>query len=600
MDFDERHPSLPIEAKESWQLHKERMEASCSSLDEADEGHRMLKHHHHHHKKHEEERDREKKKAKEVKRNKKLEDLYSDSGIQNDSMHGMMIDAGSSGSRMHVYEFRPRVLRGRKETSEAVAGKKLSYPGTDSRWTDRLKPGIAAFASLPEEELFPALVLYLQPLMQFAETILHSKNESFGEYPIYLKGTAGMRMLNPIDRARVINACRDIFSNSTYSRFKFDKDYARVISGEEEAIYGWAGANFVLGSLLKSSEGIGTVMNPELTYGTLELGGASSQIAFYQSNEDIMANLFKLHIGQGKHWNVYAHSFLYFGINEAWNRMGAYVATIGTGVSDIPSKVQNPCLAGGISTNFESTIYFSEGHETFQIGADGNKQVYQTKLINDSPTGDYDGCSAIVTNLIHKNYNTWCNFAHHGDCSFNGVYQPKLPSQSESFGEFLALSEYYDVFNFLNIPNRSSLQTLQNSTMNLCAMSGEDLNKFNNGRLDSDDLLKMCFNSVFAFQLLYSGFGFQMDDNITAADVVNGQKVGWALGSMLYEINTLPWEYLPKNEGFDVYERSNISVFFGVMTACIVLGLYWIFRTRPHHGYSRVEHSVQMVSEQPE
>jgi hypothetical protein len=114
------------------------MAASCSTLDEApDEGHRMLKHHHHHRHHHhqkdvsKEERHREKKRAK---LEKKLDDLYSDSGILDDSMHGLMIDAGSSGSRMHVYEFRPRVLRGRKETSEALSGKKLSYPGTDSRW----------------------------------------------------------------------------------------------------------------------------------------------------------------------------------------------------------------------------------------------------------------------------------------------------------------------------------------------------------------------------------------------------------------------------------------------------------------------------------
>jgi hypothetical protein len=77
-------------------------------------------------------------------------------------------------------------------------------------------------------------------------------------------------------------------------------------------------------------------------------------------------------------------------------------------------------------------------------------------------------------------------------------------------------------------------------------MTGEELKVFNNGGLGSDDLLKMCFNSAFAFQLLYTGIGFQMDDNITGSDVVNGQKVGWALGSMLYEINILPWMYLPR------------------------------------------------------
>ena len=433
----------------------------------------------------------------------------------------------------------------------------------------------------------------MQPLLEFAETVLHSKADSFGEYPIYLKATAGMRMLNSTDRARVINACRDILSNSTNTKFLFHKEHARVISGEEEAIYGWAGANFVLGSLLKSSEGTGVVMNPDLTYGTLEIGGASSQIAFYQSDEDIMSNLFKLQIGQGKHWNVYAHSYLYFGINEAWNRMGAYVTTVGSG-NTIPSKAQNPCLAGGMSTPFESTIYFNEGYETFQIDSNGNKQSYQTKLVNESPTGNYDECSAVVTNLIHKKYNTWCKFAHSGDCSFNDVYQPKLPSQSESFGEFLALSEYYDVFTFLNIPNRSSLQTLQNATQHLCSMTGEELKVFNNGRLGSDDLLKMCFNSAFAFQLLYTGFGFKMDDNITAADVVNGQKVGWALGSMLYEINTLPWTYLPKHEPFDVNDKTNAIAFFGVMATCITIGIICVFRGRSHHGYSRVS-GVQMV-----
>jgi len=148
MDFDNRHPSLLVEAKDSWELHMKGKAASSSRSDEDEP--RMLKHHH---KKHHHHKDKERKKEK--KRKKELEALYIDSGIQNHTMHGMMIDAGSSGSRMHVFEFDPRVLRGRKETSAAVAGKKLSFPGTDSRWTNKLKPGIATFASLPDAELFP-------------------------------------------------------------------------------------------------------------------------------------------------------------------------------------------------------------------------------------------------------------------------------------------------------------------------------------------------------------------------------------------------------------------------------------------------------------
>jgi hypothetical protein len=48
----------------------------------------------------------------------------------------------------------------------------------------------------------------------------------------------------------------------------------------------------------------------------------------------------------------------------------------------------------------------------------------------------------------------------------------------------------------------------------------------------------MCFRSLFIYQLLRNGWGFGDDFVLEAADVINGQKMGWALGCMLYEINT--------------------------------------------------------------
>ena len=96
--------------------------------------------------------------------------------------------------------------------------------------------------------------------------------------------------------------------------FSFCDRHTRVISGEEEAIYGWTAVNFAKGVLIKESEGTGRVTETSgRTYGVLELGGASTQIGFFEPNGDVMANLFKLQIGASKHWNVYVHSFLYFG-----------------------------------------------------------------------------------------------------------------------------------------------------------------------------------------------------------------------------------------------------------------------------------------------
>ena len=53
---------------------------------------------------------------------------------------------------MHVYEFEPRILANKNEVEMAVRGEKLSFPGMDSRWTERLRPGLSEFAELEDEE----------------------------------------------------------------------------------------------------------------------------------------------------------------------------------------------------------------------------------------------------------------------------------------------------------------------------------------------------------------------------------------------------------------------------------------------------------------
>lgn len=53
-----------------------------------------------------------------------------------------IIDAGSSGSRMHVYEWEPREFK--------VVPPPISMPGSTNQWTHRMEPGISSFSSNPE------------------------------------------------------------------------------------------------------------------------------------------------------------------------------------------------------------------------------------------------------------------------------------------------------------------------------------------------------------------------------------------------------------------------------------------------------------------
>jgi Golgi nucleoside diphosphatase len=471
------------------------------------------------------------------KHKKNILDRLADPGIAAWSVHGMMIDAGSTGSRLHLYEWDPRVLKTDAEVQAAVSGLKLSYPGTDSRWTEPLKPGLATFATLPHDKLVPALSEYLSPLIEFAKAILHQKEGLYGKFPIFLRATGGMRILFPDDRARILDAVRGLFANKTFCPFYFEDKHARVLSGEEEAIFDWTAVNFLLGNLVKQSEGSGEVVNPQLTYGALDLGGASTQISFIQKDDDIMANLFKLQIGQGKHWNVYAHSFLYYGVVEATKRFYARLALGKSPTERLLDGIHNPCLPQNTTMEVSTDVYLdAQKQETLDTSEKGE---YQLLLKNIGKQGDFDACMTITRDLLHKDENKWCDFAHRGDCSFNSVYQPALPD-----AEFLAFSNYYDVWKFLNLTERSSLAELLNATEYACSLSQDELLDFVDDRVDEEDVNDFCFQSVYVFQLLHNGYGFQMDDYITATNVINGHKVGWALGSMLYEINTMPWEYI--------------------------------------------------------
>ena len=605
---------LPVEDADSWALHRERKQGS-----------RRLKHHHHHHSVDPDEVERLKEKefweqyrqqqevdqALRVKsleeRKDHLHELYAHPGIAQETTHGIMIDAGSTGSRLHVYEWKPRVLTNSADIEDAVAGTKLSFPGTDTRWTDRLRPGLASFATIADDqELRTALADYLQPLMDFATTVLHAKQDHFGDFPIYLRATAGMRILEAQDRARVLSAVRELFHNATYCPFAFVDEQARTLSGEEEAIYDWAGVNFLMNDLIENSEGSGTVINPRLTHGALDLGGGSTQISFYETNEDIMSNLFKLQIGQAKHWNVYAHSFLFYGMNEAINRMHAQLAADKSPKERMVDGIYNPCLPGGSKATVRTDIHLTSErmetwtyNETYPSG-DG---FYQAMLFNDGATGDVDACFEIAKSLLHLEENEWCEFAHKGDCSVGGIYQPQLPTQSDNFGEFLAFSNYYHVWKFLKLPHKATLHQLEDATRYACSLDRDALVEYSKGtKVADDELDSYCFRSAFVFNLLHIGYGFKMEDTITATKVLSGHKVGWALGAMLYEINTLPWTYRatetiePTSDGVEVHVPWEGLYFLALLLSMFVgLGAVAFLRRKRDNRYYNYEPVKEVI-----
>lgn len=145
----------------------------------------------------------------------------------------------------------------------AANGEKLSFPNTNSRWTDKYLPGLDYLAQYQDDKVLEEkLVNYLSPLVEFAKTTLNGKNDQWQDFPIYLKATGGLRTLPRVQRVRLMKYVRKFFHNRTCNPFSFEDERARVISGEEEAIYGWTAVNFIKGTLIEQSKGTGTVLNP--------------------------------------------------------------------------------------------------------------------------------------------------------------------------------------------------------------------------------------------------------------------------------------------------------------------------------------------------
>ena len=433
---------------------------------------------------------------------------------------GMIIDAGSGGSRLHIYTWAPRIVK----TLPAP----ISFPTADEKFTGRMDPGIGDIGSDPlisDEEIKVRVALHLAPLIDYAKKVLAGDEDNFKYYPIYFKATGGMREVNLNDRERIMSWIRIHMSDTNFCPFFFQPEMARVISGEEEAIFSWSAMNFLFGNLLSQSQGTGEVRDDDVnaTFGTLDLGGSSTQIAFYVPNQDISLGLYKLQIGGNKFWNVYTNSFLQFGVNSARRRHLARLcadAAASKGwrplsLSEIedassPFSVQDttsskpkfPTISPTSNTYQVLDFCFHSGYsETVPNAAQG----YSVEVSGPSaPTFDQlDRCRKTLLPLMEKDANSYCNIAYHGECSIGGAYQPSLPVGKH--GHFIGTSSYKDPWRFLKLPPTASLALFEERARHVCSLSYHEILQYiRSNNLTSLSIISQnfCFLSSYTLTLL--------------------------------------------------------------------------------------------------
>jgi len=200
--------------------------------------------------------------------------------------HAVVLDAGSTGSRVLAFTFHRHIF-----TGNLVLESEL--------WKE-VKPGLSSHAADPQ-----AGAATISHLLNLAKESV--PKEQRASTPVTLMATAGLRLLPATQADALLAAVRETIDASG-----FDNRGVDVMSQLDEGVFGWLTVNYLLQQL----------ENPKKSYVALDLGGGSTQITFAPKHEETFVTTPKKHFlhpvrVSGVDQTLYSHSYLGLGLMSA-------------------------------------------------------------------------------------------------------------------------------------------------------------------------------------------------------------------------------------------------------------------------------------------
>ncbi|XP_020636003.3 ectonucleoside triphosphate diphosphohydrolase 4 isoform X1 [Pogona vitticeps] len=501
--------------------------------------------------------------------------------------YGIMVDCGSSGSRIFVYWW-PR----HNGNPHDLLDIKQMRDKNRKPVVMKIKPGISEFATSPEK-----VSDYIFPLLNFAAE--HVPRAKHKETPLYILCTAGMRILPESQQKAILE---DLLTDiPVHFDFLFSDSHAEVISGKQEGVYAWIGINFVLGRFehtededdalvevhIPGSENKEAIVRKR-TVGILDMGGVSTQIAYEvpktvsfasSQQEEVAKNLLaEFNLGCDAHqtehvYRVYVATFLGFGGNAARQR---YVDSIFTN-----TVFRNRLL--GKQTGMTSDSPYLDPC----LPLDVEDEIQQNgQMMYLRGTGDFNLCRDIIQPFMNKTNET--------QTSLNGVYQPPVHFENS---EFYGFSEfYYCTEDVLRMGGDYNATKFIKAAKDYCATKWPVLReRFDRGlyasHADLHRLKYQCFKSAWMYEVFHSGFSFPVNyGNLKTALQVYDKEVQWTLGAILYRTRFLPLRDIQQENfrGSHSHWRSfsfvyNHYLFFACFFVVLLSILLYLLRLRRIH-----------------
>ncbi|KAI1615253.1 guanosine-diphosphatase [Exophiala viscosa] len=419
----------------------------------------------------------------------------------------IMIDAGSTGSRVHVYKF--------NNCGPTPELEQEYFKMTEKR------PGGSGLSSYTDPN---QAARGLDPLLLFAQSSVPEQFQSCT--PIVVKATAGLRLLGDGLSIKILEAVRTrLETQFPFPVVSRDNGGVEIMRGEDEGVFAWITTNYLLGHA--------GGLDDTATAAVFDLGGGSTQVVFEQSSveggEGIPAEVTDVESAyqltfRGQEYQLYQHSHLGYGLMSARKAIHQMVLDHAwkegaiSNMSRLSQPIPNTCMPPGKRTKV--TVQMPSGH-----ALEGEHDIIMEGPVDNDSTH----CRALTEAILGKD-----KPCPRSPCSMNGVYQPSL--ENSFSGEIYIFSYFYDRTHELGMPDSFTLGELTELTSEVCAGEKAWRSAFGHikGALQSlKEMPEWCLDLQFMSALLHQGYGMPFSRKLTTANKIRGNEIGWCLGASL-------------------------------------------------------------------
>lgn len=415
-----------------------------------------------------------------------------------------MIDAGSTGSRIHVYRFNN-------------CGSTPELENEDFKMTEKKEGGSGLSSYKNDAE---GAAKSLDVLMDLAMEKVPDNLK--GCTPVAVKATAGLRKLGPDMSEKILNAVRTrLETKYPFPVVSDEKGGVQVMDGKDEGVFAWITTNYLLGKIG------GPDKSP--TAAVFDLGGGSTQIVFeptFKSDSKGMPETLaegdhkhSLDFG-GRKFELYQHSHLGYGLmaaREAIHKAVAQAKHDAAATSDpawATKPLSNPCIAPGMSREVNITLSSSD-------------EIITTTMVGPADGGSAAQCRGLAEKILQKEAE--CKLA---PCSFKGVHQPSL-EKTFAREDVYIFSYFYDRTQPLGMPESFTIRELWDTTAKVCEGKGAwgVFDGIGGAREELEGRPEYCLDLSFMMALLHTGYEMPVGREVKIAKKIKGNELGWCLGA---------------------------------------------------------------------